>query len=387
MARTISQWGDTFNTVALVVLVYRMTSSGLKVGSAVAFEIAPALLLGFVAGAVADRLPRRRVMVTADLGRAGIAVLLAMFHGHLWTVYAAAFGLSAFGVFFSPAAASVLPALVGDADLVGANSAVWSAAVLSQVALAPAAGALVATAGPGPAFALNSASFLASAALLVRLRLPARMPAAPARRLAEVAEGLRAVRGSRFLATLAGAQALAALSAGATSALLIVLAERHLHAGAGRFGLLLGAIGVGAGLGPLALQRLVRDTWRARWLFGPYLLRGLVDLTLATTSSLAVAAGALAVYGVGTSTGTVACNSVLQTAVPDRVRGRVFALFDVIWQTARLASIALGGVFADAYGITVVYILGGALLLAAGFMGLRRAGPVPSLASGQSAPS
>ncbi len=101
-ARTISQWGDTFNAVAIVILVYRITGSGLTVGGAVALEIAPVLLLGFVAGAVVDRLSRRRVLVTADLGRADIAALLAVFHSQLWTVYAAAFGRSAFSVFFPP---------------------------------------------------------------------------------------------------------------------------------------------------------------------------------------------------------------------------------------------------------------------------------------------
>ncbi len=139
-ARTISQWGDTFNSVAIVVLVYRLTGSGLKVAATVVLEILPVLLLGFLAGAAVDRLPRRRVMVGADLGRAAIAALLAVFSGNLGAVYVAAFGLSAFSVFFNPAAASVVPALVGDDDVVGANSAVWSAAVVSQIALAPAPG-------------------------------------------------------------------------------------------------------------------------------------------------------------------------------------------------------------------------------------------------------
>ena len=377
-ARTISQWGDTFNAVAIVILVYRMTGSGLKVGATVAFEIVPVLLFGFAAGAAVDRLPRRRIMVVADLGRAGVAGLLAVFHGQLWTVYAAAFGLSAFGVFFNPAAASVVPALVDEHDVVGANSAVWSAAVVSQIVLAPAAGALVAATGAGAAFALNAASFGVSAAVLVGLRLATRPSGAPARRLAEIAEGLRAVRTDRFLSTLAGVQAVAALSAGATSALLVVLAERHLHAGAGRFGLLLGAVGLGAGFGPLVLQRLVRDVRRSGWLFGPYLLRGVVDLTLAVTSSFAVATGALAAHGVGTSTGTVTYNTVLQTGVPDRIRGRVFAFYDVVWQTARLVSIGAGGVLADRYGITVVYAMGGVLLLVAGVVGISRAGPPPT---------
>lgn len=378
-ARTLSQWGDTFNSVAIVILVYRLTRAALPVGGAVAFEVAPTLLLGFVAGPVADRLPRRAVMVTADLGRAGVATVLAVFPDHLWVVYAAAFSMSALTVFFNPAAASVVPSLVAGEDLVGANSAVWSGAVISQVALAPAAGALVALAGAGPAFGINAASFLASAALLARLALP--RPPEPNRqsRTAQIAEGLRAVRTSRLLTVLAGVQGLAALSAGASSALLVILAARHLHLGSGRFGLLLGAIGVGAGMAPLAVQRVVRDTSRPGWLFGPYLLRGAVDIGLATITSFAGALAALAAYGVGTSTGNITYHTVIQSTVPDRLRGRVFTFYDVIWQSARLASIAAGGVLADALGITVVYYLAGALLLIAGTLGLLLA-PIPARA-------
>ncbi|CAN5488435.1 MFS transporter [soil metagenome] len=370
VAQTISRWGDTFNSVALVILVYQLTGSGLKVAGAVAFEIAPVVLLGFVAGAVVDRHPRRQVMVVADLGRAGVALALVVFHDQLGVVYLAAFLLSTFSVFFNPAAASVLPALVPEDEIVGANSAIWSAAVLSQIALAPVAGALVAVAGPGPAFAVNGASFLFSAALLVRLPVATDVRAVSGRHMRDIAEGLRAVKASRFLSALAGVQGLAALSAGATSALLVVLADEHLGVGAGRFGLLLAAIGVGAGFGPLVLHRFVDDVRRPRFLYGPYVLRGAVDLVLAASSRFGIALGALALYGVGTSTGNVTFNSVLQTTVPDRVRGRVFAVYDVVWQGARLLSIGIGGLLADRFGITAVYWIGGVLLLAAGGLGL-----------------
>lgn len=358
-----------------MILVYRLTRSGLRVGVTVALEIAPVLLLGFVAGTVVDRRPRRQVMVAADLGRAAIAAVLAVFGRHLPVVYAAAFGSSALGVLFNPAAASVLPALVRDErEVVGANSAVWSAAVISQIALAPLAGGLVAWAGPGAAFAVDAASFAVSALLLAGLRLPTAPAPPPTRRLAEVVEGLRAVRDSRLLRTLAVVQGLGALSAGATSALLVVLAERHLHAGASRFGVLLAAIGVGAGFGALVLQRLISDVRRPMVLFGPFLLRGVVDLVLATTSRFAVALGALGAYGVATATGNVTFNSALQTTVPERLRGRVFTFYDMVWQTGRLVSIGVGGALADAAGIGVVYLVGGVLLLAAAAYGLMAAG-------------
>ncbi len=383
-AQTISRGGDTFNSVALVILVYRLTGSGLKVAGTVAFEIVPVVVLGFVAGAVADRYPRRRVMVGADLGRAGIALVLVFFHDQLAVVYLAAFSLSAFSVFFNPAAASILPALVPAEDVVGANSAVWSAAVISQIALAPLAGALVAIAGPGPAFAVNGLSFFASAALIARLPIAGRAAVVAEKYLHDVAEGLSAIRASRFLCVLAGVQGLAALSAGATSALLVVLASEHLDVGPGQFGLLIAAIGIGAGLGPLVFQRVVDDVRRPSFIFGPYLLRGAVDLVLAASSRFAVALGALSLYGVGTSTGNVTYNSVLQTTVPDRLRGRVFAFYDIVWQAARLLSIGVGGVLADQLGISAVYWAGGGLLLVAGGVGLVAAGAPgsPALSDG-----
>lgn len=239
----------------------------------------------------------------------------------------------------------------------------------------------MALAGAEPAFALNSASFVVSALLLRGLALPGEEartgaatapspPRAAARRLAQVREGLATVRHSRLLGVLAVVQALAALSAGATSALLVVLAERHLDVGPGRFGLLLGAIGVGAGLGPLVLQRVVADVRRPALLFGPYLLRGVVDLVLAAFANFGLALGALVAYGLGTSTGHVTYQTVLQRAVPDRLRGRVFALYDVVWQSGRLVSIGLGGLLADAVGIRAVYVFGAALLLVAATIGL-----------------
>ena len=369
-AQTISRCGDTFNSVALIILVYRLTGSGVKVAGMVAFEIVPVLLFGFVAGSVVDRYPRRLVMISTDAARTGVALLLTFFHRQLIVVYLAAFLLSAFSVFFNPAAAAVLPSVVDEDEIVGANSAFWSAAVISQIALAPAAGALVAVAGPGPAFTINAATFAISGLLLTKLSLPQHAGRAPTRHLDHITEGLRVIRDSRFLSVLAGVQGLAALSAGATSALLVVLAENQLNVGAGQFGMLIAAIGIGAGFAPLLLPRFVDDVQRPRYLFGPYLLRGSVDLILAQTRNFGISLGALAIYGVGTSTGNITYNSVLQVTVPDRLRGRVFAFYDVAWQTARLASIGIGGILADQYGIAVVYWIGGGLLIAAGTLGL-----------------
>jgi len=332
-ARTVSQWGDVFATVALALLVLRLTGSALGVTGVVLAEIVPVLLLAPLAGTLVDRLPRVRVMVGADLFRAALAAVLPLLDGHVSAVYAVAFGLAAGNVLFSPAAGSALPTLVDDGQLVPANSGIWTAAVLSQIALAPLAGLTFVAFGPGLAFELNAASFLASAALLSGLRLPA-APASTGQRgwFADAAAGIQVVTADRLLRALATGQLLAALSAGASSALLVVLARDQLHLRPSGYGLLLAAIGIGAAAGPLLLTRLTGDPRRPAFVFGPYLLRGGVDLILASFAALPVALTALAGYGLGTSTGAVTFNSLLQAHAPRQTRGRVLASFDLIWQ-------------------------------------------------------
>ncbi|WP_308284419.1 MFS transporter [Pseudonocardia oceani] len=370
VARTASQWGDVFATVALALLVFDLTGSALGVSAVVVAEILPVLLFAALAGTLVDRLPRVAVMVGSDLFRAVLAIALVFLAGNLAAIYVIAFGLSTGAVLFNPAANSALPALVGDDELIAANSGIWTAAVLSQIALAPVAGITYAALGPGPAFGINAASFLASAAVLTRLRLPT-SPAPTARGgwLADALAGLRLLTGDRVLRALAVGQLLAALSAGATSALLVVLARDHLRLPPSGYGLLLGAIGIGAALGPLVLTRLVRDPRRPAWVFGPYLLRGVVDLVLGVVTALPVALLALAAYGLGTSSGAVTFNSVLQSHTPEPIRGRVFAGFDMLWQLGRLLSLLLGGALAAAIGIQAVYYFGAALLILAAAIG------------------
>jgi MFS family permease len=178
LAHTVSRAGDAFNTVALVVLVFELTGSGIGVAGMVMFEVVPVLLLGTLAGWAADRLPRRNLMVGADALRALVAGALVLASGSVVAAYAVAFGLSVGSVAFNPAAGSLLPEVVGEDEVVSANSAMWTAAVVAQIVLAPVAGLLVVAWGAPLAFALNAATFCVSALLLVGLRA-GRRPADP----------------------------------------------------------------------------------------------------------------------------------------------------------------------------------------------------------------
>ena len=369
LARTISQVGDVAQFTSLALLLIALTGSGLGVTAVVLAEIVPVLLLAALAGSIVDRLPRVRVMVAADLFRLVLAAVLAVWHDSAAIAYGVAFGLSAGQVFFSPAAQSLLPALVGDEEIVTANSGIWTAAVTAQIAVAPVAALLAVQVGFGPAFAVNAASFALSALALRGVREPERVRrVSVSSPFAHAREALAALAQVPLLKALALGQFLAALSAGATSALLVVLAQERLG-GVEGYGLLVAAIGVGAVLGPLVLLRRVADPRRPLFVFGPYALRGVVDLVLGLVTALPLAAAALVLYGLSTSTGSVTFSSLVQSRVPEELRGRAFAGFDVLWQSGRMLSLLGGGLLADAVGIRAVYLLGGLLLLAAAAVG------------------
>ncbi len=137
--------------------------------------------------------------------------------------------------------------------------------------------------------------------------------------------------------------------------------------------MLVAAIGAGAALGPFLLLRRITDPRRPVFVFGPYAVRGVVDLVLAGATSVPLAACALVLYGLSTSSGNVTFTRIIQSRVPEDLRGRAFAGFDVLWQAGRLLSLLGGGLLADAVGIQAVYLLGGLLLLTAAAVGLTAA--------------
>lgn len=370
-AQAASRVGDSVHYIALVALIFSLTGSGLAVSGAVVFEALPVLIFGALAGAVIDRLPRRRVMIAADLARAVLAVLMAQTTS-VPAIYALAFGLALGGVFHGPASQSLVPAVVPEGILGRANALTWSSVQSAHVLGAALGGAAIAVTGLSGAFRLNAATFLLSALLLLRVPEPADAGSTKrtSRLTTQARQGLHFIRGDRFIVQLMAVQLLAVLSVGGTGALLVVLARRQLGVDAAHFGLLVAAIGVGAVIGPLLFGRLVDRIDSPVLVFMPYLVRGLIDAAMAFVTGLWVPITLLLLYGVNTSTGGVAYTTLLQRRVPADLRGRVFSAFNVVWQAGRLASLALAGVLADAVSVQAVYVGAGALLVLAGLLGL-----------------
>lgn len=376
LGQLVSSFGDTLHYIALVVLVYQLTGQGVAVAILVAAEIIPILLLGPVAGVIIDRFNRKSVLIGADLLRAAL-VLSLVWPQNVWHAYVVAAGLAAGNAFFNPTVQAVIPSLTTPEQRLAANSVAWSTGRLVQILAATVAGGLIAVIGTGAAFVLNAATFIVSALFIARLTIPAHAGQidAGAKRgrstfFADARAGLSFARHDRFVSRMLPVQALASLATGATSALLIVLAERHLRLAPAGFAWLIGAIGVGALLGPFIPNTFARDYRDARWMFVPYIVRGIGDVLIATVAGLPIALVILFVYGLNTSTGMVVFSSTMQSVIPDNVRGRVFTLLDVTWNASRLLSLAIGAVLVDVVGIRPVYWIGGTLLAASGILGL-----------------
>ena len=174
LGQVVSLLGDWFNSVALLVLVHRLTGSGLMVGGVFIARMLPAFFLGPVAGVVADRLDRKRVMIASDVLRAGVVLLFLLVRdgGDIWLLYGILFLSMSISSFFDPARSAAVPGIVSRKQLLIANAlggATWSVMLAFGSALG---GVVVASAGFRMVFLLDSATFLLSAWFISQARVP-----------------------------------------------------------------------------------------------------------------------------------------------------------------------------------------------------------------------
>lgn len=369
LAAVVSRAGDTLNFVALPLFMYGVTRSATAVAALVILEIAGAIAGALLANPFVDRTPPRTVLIAADLVRLVAAACLAVAPAPA-TAFAVTAVLATATAVFSPASAALVPRLVPSEDLPAANGLQWTAGVLLQLVIAPLAGLLVASASIRIPFAINSASFAVSALILTGVPHQ-RALAIGGSVWRQLPDALRAFGATSLMRPLLAMQALAALAVGATSALLVVLAERGYALSPTGYGLWLGAIGVGALAGPLILGVLRRVAARTV-VTGAYAIRGSGDILLAVLPNGAAAAVVFGVYGMNTSSGMIAFQTMVQRGIDAELRGRAFALLDAVWQVMRLISIGGGALAVAAIGIRPLYAVGGVLLVLAALVGVLR---------------
>ncbi len=360
IGQTVSEVGSAVTTLALPTLAIFVFHAGpAAVGLMVASERLPFPLVALFAGAIVDRVHRRRVMVTCNVARllilGALPLLSAIGSLHLWELFVAAAALGVFSVFFDVSYMAFVPGLVGQDQMLEANSRLqvtWSAAQTVGPGLG---GVLVQAVGAARAVLVDSLSFLVSSIALLSIRHVEAPPSAVGRRhlLAEVAEGLRHVFGVTVLRAQLLCMSGALVFAHAYEAPLYVFAYNRLHLSPGLLGAMLASQGVGAMVGSVVGGRVI-----ARLGVGP-------TISLASAFAIAVigllplalyvspAAVMFPVFILGSAVGVaadIAQVTLRQTLTPARLQGRMGSVFRTFFWGAWPLGNLLGGLLASAIG-------------------------------------
>jgi MFS family permease len=325
-ATLASSAGTWLAFVALVIDVFDRTHDARWVSALLVVDFLPIVVIGLFAGPLLDRLPRRSILVAADLARAVVFFVLPFTTSALQIVLLALVAGVATS-FFRPASYAGLPNLVTDRDLPTANGLVQSAENLAFAAGPVAGGAVVAAAGAHPAYVFNAATFVVSAFLIARIRTSLEEERGEREgHWREVAAGLRLVVAVRALLAVLAAWSVAMLALAATSVAEVVLAKVTFDAGDFGYGFLFAATGVGLVLGSLAAGTVV-ERRGARVVYPVSIaLMGIGFAGAASAPDVWVASATLVLTGIGNGAAVV-CNALLvQRGAPDRLRGRAFTV-------------------------------------------------------------
>jgi MFS family permease len=360
VGQTTSFLGDGLLPVAVSFAVLDLTGSASDLGLVLAARMVPVVLFLLVGGVWADRLPRHLVMLASDVGRGAVQALLAVLlltgTAELWhlLVLQALYGVAE--AFMRPASTGLLPSLVSAGRLQQANALI-SASVNSAYILGPAiAGVLVATAGAGTAIAIDAATFAASTASLALLRVPPAV--ARAARLpffAELREGWREFTSRTWLwATVAVASLFLLAVMAPLMVLGPVVADRELG-GAGAWGAIAAAIGLGTLAGSIVAARVRPERpilAFALLLAGP----ALTAFALATTLPVPVIAALGFVAGSTEGFIEVVWITALQERIPSAALSRVSA-YDTLGSFVFMpVGFGVAGPIADTVGLRATLI-------------------------------
>lgn len=348
-------------------------------------------------GALGDRFPRVRVMVTADLLRAvllGSMALLVVADGSPLAVYAISIVGTVIGTAFRPAQAALVPGLARTPEELTAANVAASTIESVGIFVGPAlGGVLVATAGVEATFAASAGLLIWSAALIGAVDEPAKQAGSDNEEshadaggfLRETSEGFRAIVADRRLTVLTGLFAAQTFVDGALGVLVVVLALDTLDLGASGVGYLNSVLGVGGIVGGIAAAALIARSRLGTDFGAGIVLWGVPLVLIGIWPDPLVAIFALALVGIGNTIVDVSGDTLLQRAVPDEVLARAFAAMESV----TLVAVALGSVSApvviDLAGDRWALIVFGALLPALAVLSWRslarmdRAGPTPEV--------
>jgi MFS family permease len=360
------------NGLASAWVMTDLTDSPAVVASLQIAVALPMFLLALFAGALADVVSRKRIILfslTGSMIVTGVFVLLSVSESHS---EASLLGLTAaLGVFTAlaaPAWVAVIPGLVSRSDLAGAMT-LSSAGISGAMAVGPALGGIIiAAAGPTWVFALD-VIVLGGAILALRVWKPAPLPGLPHEHIASAMRiGFQYIRYDRPLKVVIGKIIPFALASVAIIALLPAVARFRLQAGPATFGLLSGAGGIGAVLALLAMPSIRRRVGPDFIVLVSMLIEAAVFVVLASTTNLGVAAIVIMVAGAATLAIVSTVMTVLQLVLPSWIRGRGVALFLLSVQGSFAVGALIWGGLAEQTSLQTALVWAGLTMAVSAFL-------------------
>lgn len=358
----VSNLGDGIILAAGPLLVASETREPLLVASAWTLQFLPTVLFGLLAGVVADRVERRRLIVLANLGRlAVLSVLVTTIvtgEVNIAVVLGAIFVLGTAETFADTTTATVMPMLVGKRDLGIANARVMTGIVTLNQLAGPPIGALLFGLGRSVPFAAQTACIAVSILLVLRIELPphARVRSEdPGSIRRDVREGLSWVWHHAAVRTLVLTIVTFNVTFGAAWSVLVLYSLERLHMGAIGFGLLTSAMACGGILGTLTYGWLERSVSLGNIMRVGLIIETLTHLVLALTTVSWVAMVVFFVFGAHAFVWGTTSTSVRQRAVPTHVQGRVQGVYMIGVTGGIVVGSVLGGLIADRWGVTAPF--------------------------------
>lgn len=330
----LSSAGDGFTLIAAPLLLTTLTDNPILIAAGGFAAQVPWLLFGLHSGSIVDRSDQRRLIMRVDLVRAvlmaALAVAIATGNIGVAVVYVILFLSGTGDTMVLTAGTSLVPKLVSRAQLTSANARLMATRLGGGVLIARPVGAWLFTHGRAIPFVVDAVSFLAGVVLLVGLRTrPTDAPAVPSKR-GRVREGLQILWQDQVLRVLALCIFVMNVTLAGTLAVLVIYARDRLQVGPTGFGLLSACMAVGGLAGTTLVGRLQRRFGTSTLLKAGLLIEMGTQLSLALTSTWAVAATALLIFGVHGSVWSVLTVSLRQHRTADEVRGRVMAAYMVL---------------------------------------------------------
>jgi NRE family putative nickel resistance protein-like MFS transporter len=373
-----SQLGEAIALVAMPLLVYGLTGSAELLSLIFTLQLLPRVVLAPIAGILADRLDRRRIILGADLARAGLVALLP-FADRTWQIALLAMLVAIGNALARPAELAAVPMVVSPGQLVPALSVSQVAASIVRIVGPALAAGVIAATGPRPAFGLQSLCFLISAGCIAGVVLPPVQRDERATSLAgavrhEIADGLRVVRDNPIVRGITAVEMLWQLVTAALVVGILVFVEETLRLGndaATVFSLLTATFAIGTALGALVARSVEKRIGRTRLMAIGY-LAPLMLIPAGFTPPLPVLFVCLFVLGFTDAWAVIAMQTYLAEVVPDGLRGRVYAAWIGAITLAGAAGFALVGWLTPRLGppltltlVGAVVGIGGPLLLVA----------------------